>query len=272
MQLAGGKRWRGIAAALFLIDGAHHPVGFFERGANLFRVLAIRDFNLFFALAHKPRVERGRLAAGEVRVNRPIFFFLERLDLAFALHNQTQRDRLHPSGRKAATNFIPQQRRHLISHQPVEHAPSLLRVDQVLIDGSRMFKRRLHRALGNFVEGNALNPRRSFRLAFLRLLGFFLFAVPVEFARQMEGNGLALAVRVRRQIDRIRRGCQFFQPGHNFFFARNDDVIRLEIVLDIHTQSALGQILHMAERCLNRKARTQIFLDGLRLRRRFDND
>ena len=41
---------------------------------------------------------------------------------------------------------------------------------------------------------------------------------------------------------------------------------------DIDTQRALGQILHVAERGFDREALAQIFLDGLRLGRRFDND
>ena len=88
----------------------------------------------------------------------------------------------------------------------------------------------------------------------------------------MGRNGLAFAVRVRRQIDGVGGGRQLLQLGHNLFFAGDDDVIRLEAVGDIDTQSALGQILHVAERSLDGEALTQIFLDGLRLGRRFDND
>jgi hypothetical protein len=88
----------------------------------------------------------------------------------------------------------------------------------------------------------------------------------------MRGNGLALAVRVRRQKDEVRRGGELLQLGDDFFFAGDDDVIGLEPVRGIHTQRALGQILHMAERSLDREALAQIFLDGLRLGRRFDND
>jgi hypothetical protein len=125
-------KWRrGVAAAFFLVDRAYQPVGLLQRGADLFRILAVRDFDLLFALAHESRVECGRLARGEVRIDRPIFFFLERLDFAFAFHDQPQSDRLHASGGKAAANFIPQQRRNLIADQAVEHAPGLLRVDQI---------------------------------------------------------------------------------------------------------------------------------------------
>src|ERR1700722_15496020 len=84
LQLAGSERRRGVATALFFLDRAYQPVGFFQRDANLFRVFAVCDFNLFFTLAHEAGVEGGRLAGSEVRVDGPIFFFLERFDFAFA--------------------------------------------------------------------------------------------------------------------------------------------------------------------------------------------
>ena len=231
LQLAGSKRRRGIAAALFLIDRPDDPVGLLQRCADLFRVLAVRDFNLFFALAQKSRVECRRLAGGQVRVDRPIFFFLERFDFAFALHNQSQRDGLHASSGKPAANFIPQQRRNLVAHQPIEHAPRLLRIYQILVDRARMFERRLHRTLGNFVERNALNARRRVRYLLSSSFSLF-FACPfaVEFKRQMRRNRFAFAVRVRRQIDRIHRPRQLLQLGQNFFFPGDDDVIGLEVV------------------------------------------
>ena len=53
LQLAGRERRRGIAAALFLIDRPNQPVGLLQRCADLFRILAVRDFDLLFALAHE---------------------------------------------------------------------------------------------------------------------------------------------------------------------------------------------------------------------------
>jgi hypothetical protein len=165
LQLAGGEGRRGVAAAFFFVDGANYPVGFFQRSANLLGVFAVGDFNLLFALAHEAGVEGGRL--GESRVDGPIFDFLERLDLAFAFDDQAQSYGLHAARGKSAANFIPEQRGDLISHEPVKHAASLLRVHQVLIDGAGMFERGLHGALGNFVEGDALNARRRRLLTFL---------------------------------------------------------------------------------------------------------
>ena len=173
LQFAGGEWRRGIAAAFFLIDRSNHPIGIFQSGADLFRFFGVANFDLLFALADETRVEGRRLAGSEVGINRPVFFLLERLDLAFALDDQTQCDGLHASGGETSTDFVPEQRRNLIANQAVENTAGLLRVDQILIDGARMFERCLHGALGDFVEGHALNARRSFLLALLRFLSFF---------------------------------------------------------------------------------------------------
>ena len=136
-----------------------------------------------------------------------------------------------------------------------------------------MFESSLYGTLGDFIEGDPLDSRGRLGFALLELFGLLLFrAVAVEFAGEMGGNGFPLAVRVRRKIDCICGRRQLFQLGDNFFFTRDDDVIRLEIVFDIDAQRALRQILDVPERGLYREALTQIFLDGLRLGRRFDND
>ena len=88
----------------------------------------------------------------------------------------------------------------------------------------------------------------------------------------MRGNGFAFAVRVRRQINVVRGRRQLLQLDDNFLFTGNDDVISLEIVAGIHAQRALGQILDMPQRGLNREILPQIFLNRFRLGGRFDND
>ena len=88
----------------------------------------------------------------------------------------------------------------------------------------------------------------------------------------MRGNGLAFAVGVRSEIDRVHSARQLFQLGKNFFFAGNDHVFGGKLFVRINTESALGQIFYVTKRGLDGKSLAQIFLDGLRLRRRFDND
>ena len=95
LQFAGGERRRCVAATLFLVDRAYNPVGLFQSDANLFGVLAVGDFDLLFASAHEPRIETRGLAGGQVRIDRPVFFFLECFDLAFAFDDQSESNGLH---------------------------------------------------------------------------------------------------------------------------------------------------------------------------------
>ena len=107
LELAGREWWCGVAAAFFLIDGADDPISFFEANPNLLGFLAVRNLDFFFALANEARIECRRLRSGEVSIHRPVFFFLERFDLALAFDNQAESDGLHASGRETAANFIP---------------------------------------------------------------------------------------------------------------------------------------------------------------------
>ena len=54
--------------------------------------------------------------------------------LAFALHDQPQRGRLHPAGRQSAADFLPKHGRDEVPDQAVQHAPRFLRLHQPLID------------------------------------------------------------------------------------------------------------------------------------------
>src|SRR6185312_2889290 len=185
------------------------------------------------------------------RSDRPVLFFNEDLDLALTLDDQAKGDGLHTSGGEAAAHLVPQQRRDLISHQAVEHATGLLRINQVAIDVAGLGKGLLHRALGNFVEGyaaNALRPRLGFLLA--------VDGVAAEFFSQMGGDRFAFAVRVRRQEYGISRLRQLLQLGNDLLFAGNDNVFGGELVFKIDAQRLFGQIFDVAERGFHLVART----------------
>ena len=70
-------------------------------------MLAVGDFDFLFALAQEPGVECRRLSGGEIGVDRPVFFFLEGFDFAFAIDDQAECDGLHSSCGKAAADFVP---------------------------------------------------------------------------------------------------------------------------------------------------------------------
>ena len=122
-------------------------------------------------------------AACEPRRDRPVLARNERVDLAFAVDDQLDRDRLHAPGREPAADFGPQQRRDLIADEPVENPPRLLRVDRGHVDLVRVVERRQRRVLGDLVE---LDPLGIFEL---QELG------------QMPRDRLALAIGVGREVD-----------------------------------------------------------------------
>ncbi len=119
----------GIAAALLAIHGANDPVRLFQGSADLFRVLTVVDFDLFLTLAKETSIKCRRLGGRKMSVDGPIFFFLESLDFTFALDDKAKRDSLNATSGKAATNFIPEERRNLIADETVEYAARLLRID-----------------------------------------------------------------------------------------------------------------------------------------------
>ncbi len=267
LQLAGGEGRSRAAPALPFFHRADRPLGLLQRRADLLRFFGVGDLGLFVAAADEARVERRGLGGRQVRVDGPVFLLLEGLDLALALDDQAQRDGLHAAGGEPAAHLVPQQRRDLIPDQAVENAASLLRVHQVLVDLARMQEGLLHRTLGDLVERNAMEGDAV--AAFLLLAAGAVFG---ELFREMGGDGLALAVGVGRQVHGRRRLRQLLQLGDHLLLAGNDHVIRLEVVLDVHAQDALGQVLHVAERGLDFVVVPQVLVDRLRLGRRFDDD
>ena len=99
LQLAGGERWGRIAAPFFAVNRPNQPVSFLQSGADFLRFVTIRNLNFLFALAEKTSIERWRFAGCKMRINGPVFFLFERLDLALAFDNQPQSDSLNATRR-----------------------------------------------------------------------------------------------------------------------------------------------------------------------------
>ena len=82
----------------------------------------------------------------------------------------------------------------------------------------------------------------------------------------MLADGLALAIGVGREIDGVARLRRPFQIGNYLFIiaflcVRNDLVVRLEIVIDVHAELAHRQILDMADRRHYGVIGPEIFVD-----------
>src|SRR5271155_3924106 len=139
-----------------------------------------------------------------------------------------------------------------------------------------MLERSLDGALRDFVEGDAADARAVSNivgLLFSALLSlFFLARLFSEFVGEMRGYGFAFAIGIGRKVDVVGRKGKLFELGKYLLFPGNDDILGFEIVFDIDTEAALGQVFHVAVRSIDRESLAQIFLDSFRLSGRFDND
>ena len=107
----------------------------------------------------------------------------------------------------------------------------------------------------------------------------------VERLHQVPGDGLALAVLVRREVDLVGVLDQRLELADLLLAVRADDVQRLEVVLGVDAEArprlalVLGrdvggvawQVADMADRGLDGVALAEIPADRLRLRRRLDD-
>ena len=150
--------------------------------------------NLSFSPSNEEsRAEKGggRLCPRAVASTRPVLDRDERLDLAFALADDPQRDRLDAPGGQTPPDLLPEEVRDLVADEPVDDAARLLRVD----------------------EAPSISPAASIaaRTAFFvislnRTRRKIVFPAPgFSGFLQVPGDRLALAVGVGRQIDVVGR-------------------------------------------------------------------
>ena len=206
---------------------------------------------LFLALAVKAG---GKAAVVPVqnRVQQPVFLALEGLDLLLPVHHHPGGHGLDAPGGEALFHLPPQQRRELIAHDAVQDAPRLLGVHQILVDPAGMLDALGDDFLGDFVEGDALG----------------LFLGQIQQFLEVPGDGLALAVRVGREIDGLGALGGLFQFVNELRLIAHGDILGLEAVFDVHAHLALGQIPQVAHGGRDLIVPTQIFFNGLRLGRR----
>ena len=155
LELRSGERRRREAALFFLRDTDDLPDGVFDRRENALRFGFVRNFEVFTLVLDQLRFKRRRLAGGQERMHRPIFFRDEGADFLLALDDEAQRDGLDASGGKAAANFVPKQRRNFVADEAVEDAAGLLRVDEIFVHLRRMLERGANCFRRDFVEHHA---------------------------------------------------------------------------------------------------------------------
>ena len=226
------------------------------------RRLFVVDFQLALFALHRGqrRVEALDLAAvgrllGKVRQNAPILDGHEVLDLTLAFNDDAERDGLYPPRREAAAHLLAQQRAETVADEPVEDAPRLLGVHQIDVDLAGMLESRADGRFRDLVEHDAadgLLPRLN-RLA------------------QVPRDGLALTVGVGRQIQCVgflHRLVELFDQG---LLILGHDVLRLEVVLDVDAERALGKVADVTDGCFHVVVAAKKAPDSPGLGRRLDD-
>ena len=176
-------------------------------------------------------------------------------DLALAIDDELDGDRLHAPRREAAAHLRPEQRRDLVADEAVENSPRLLRVDAVHVDVMRVLERRQRRLFRDLVELDPLG------IGELQELG------------QVPGDRLAFAIGIGREIDVGRAFDRAAQLLDDVAFALDRQVFRREVVLDVDAQRALWEGRARAPPMPSPTYRAgKKLLDRPRFRRRFHDD
>ncbi len=159
LQGGGGEGRRRIAGGGFGLDAGHAEAPRLDIGLGRKRIAFVADGEPVDLVPAPPAQPRGERRAVMLKGggHRPIFLGAERLDLALALDDQPQRDRLHPPRRFGAGQLAPQHRRERKPDQIIERAARAVSVDQIGIERARMLHRLGHGRLGNRVEGHAFD-------------------------------------------------------------------------------------------------------------------
>ena len=215
-----------------------------------------------------PAPLRGRHGLGERAQQVPVGGRAKGHPLPFALDDQPHGHALHPPRREPRANLPPQQRRNVITIEPIDNPPDFLRADQGLVDRAWLFQGVANRFFGDLMEHQPMD--RNLRL---------------EHLTKVPANGLALAVFVSCQVKVLGVFQGRPQLSHLLGLLRRDDINRFEAVINVHAQigpllflillwhflGAVGQIADVAYAGLDRVAAAEEAADRPGLGRRFDD-
>ena len=142
MYGAGALRLR----SLFVIFATRYVARLEVGSARSAAVVAVLDLELLAVLLREARDERRSSPAAvrlrrELRAAVPVLLGDERLDLALAVDDEPERDALHATGGEPERELRPDERRHVVADDAVEHAPRALRVVEVLVELARAMRR-----------------------------------------------------------------------------------------------------------------------------------
>ena len=227
LERAGGERRGRVALGLALRDRLDDRSQAADGRGMALGGLAVADVDRLAVDPDEVRGEGGAAGRLEQRLERPVLAGRERADLPLALDDHADRDRLHAPRRQAAADLARQERAQRVADQPVDDAPRLLRVDEVLVDLARVRERVADRALGDLGEGDPA----ALALGDVGGLG------------HVPRDRLALAVEVAGQPDVVRAAGRLLDRRDLLAAVLGDDVLGQEVVVDVDAELALARVL-----------------------------
>src|SRR5262249_53668446 len=230
----------------------------------LVRRRILRHAQDFQGLARQGHGAGGGEQGGEL----PVLLGPERLDLAFAVHDELQGDGLDAAGAGATGYLAAEEVAQREAAGAVEDASGLLGLDAVHVDLAGRLQGVLDGGAGDLVEGNTEGAG----------------LVEVEHLGDVPGDGLALAVGVGGEVDGVDPVGLAFEFGDDLLgplaataLAFDEDVGGLPTALDVNASQFLallafdGQVANVAVAGPHLEVATQVFLNGLGLGGRLDD-
>ncbi len=180
-----------LLALADILDGVSCPLQISE---DLFCLILVAELDLLVVPRDQLRRKRPLLVQlRQLGRDRPVFFRHEGLNLALAVADESDRDRLNPSRAQVSLYFGPEQRAELIAYETIENPSRLLGIDQSFIHVLRMLQRLLHCMARDLVEGDTFCAPKS------------------QCMSEVPGNGFSFTVRVGGEVDLFGLRCGALQ-------------------------------------------------------------
>ena len=287
LQGAGGEGRCRPAGGGFFLDFGHRPgfainglqqplgIGFAEQldlGAGLDGTSALIEIATGGNALTSEVAELGFKADAlmlQLGFEIPVAAAAEGTPGALALYQQPHRYRLHAASGETPGHLLPQQRRNRVAHQPIEDSPGFLGVHQLHVELAGLAQGALDRLFGDLVEHHPLD----------RNLG-------VQQLQQVPADRFPFAVFIRREQQLIGRFERVLELFDDLLFVFGNHIERFKVFLGVDAglgpllslvargdlAGVVGEVAHMAHRCLHTEGARQEAADGAGLRGALDDD
>ena len=180
---------------------------------------------------------------------------VERIDFSFSFHDESHCHALYASCGEARSHFAPEHRGEFETHESVEHAARLLRIDEMEVNVTRVFDGVLDGRFGDFVEHDTFS--------FLRVESQHLGEVPRD--------GFSFAVLIGCEPDGLCLFCLGAQFAHHVLFVGGNLILWFKS-FQVHPEIFLFQVSDVSVAGHHFEVTSEELLNGLRFRGRLHDD